>query len=177
MHLAKKISMTQACKQFSDALAGALNQVNIVTQCVKACRAHFGGDVPPKEDCVDFADKVAELRGWSEASVKARKSEVRKVVRNYTRMESACKAVAAKGDSFTWHNAIKVARILNKNPKLSDAGVVKAFFDSAPSNHATPKQKAMKALKGFMGISTTAKDVVALQSAVQKVLDDEGIEL
>jgi hypothetical protein len=168
--VAKKISMTQACKQFSDALAGALNQVNIVTQCVKACRAHFGGDVPPKEDCVDFADKVAELRGWSEASVKARKSEVRKVVRNYTRMESACKAVAAKGDSFT-------ARILNKNPKLSDAGVVKAFFDSAPSNHATPKQKAMKALKGFMGISTTAKDVVALQSAVQKVLDDEGIEL
>lgn len=174
--MAKKISMTASAKQFSDALKG-LSQMNIVTQCVKACRAHFLGDTPPKEDVADFANKVAEYRGWSEKSANARKSEVRKVVRNYTRMESACKAVASKADTFTWHNAIKVARILNKNPKLSDAAVVKAFFESAPANHRTPKQKAMKALETFMGISTTAQDVVALQTAVQKVLDNKGIEL
>lgn len=174
--MAKKTSMTQAAKDFAGALAG-LSQLSIVTQCVKACASHFGNETPPKEDVADFANKVAELRGWSEKSANARKSEVRKVVRNHVRLESACKAVAAKGDTFTWHNAIKVARILNKNPKLSDAGVVKAFFESAPANHATPKQKAMKSLKSFMEISTTAKDVVELQTAVYNKLKTLGIEL
>jgi len=170
--------MTAAAKVVSDAIGNATNQVSIVTQCVNACRSHFGGDVPLKEDCADFANKVAEYRGWSEASAKARKSEVRKVVRNYGRLDSACKAVAKASESFTWHNAVKVARLLNKMPKASDTAIVRAYFESPPSNAQTPTEKSMRLIKNFINVKgRKSADVIALRTAVEKVCADRGIEI
>lgn len=176
--MAKKTSMVQAARDYAKAISGISNATtNLVTQCVTACKNHWRGEIPAKADINEFAEKVAEIRGWSESSAKPRKSEVRKFVRNYTRMESACKAVAAKTERFSWHDARKVATILNGKPKITDAGVVKAFFASNPVSHATPKQKAMRSLKTFMDSTSGAADIKGLQQVIQTYLTDNDITL
>ena len=175
--MAKKISMTEAVRRFAEGMASAINQSSIVTQCVSACAAHFQGDTPDAKSIKEFADGVAEIRGWSESSARARKSEVRNIVRNYVRLPAAIKAVtdSPKCEGFTWHNAIKVARLCKDHK--SDAALVKAYFETKPSKHVTPLQKIKKSLTTVLETTTTSKDWLAVQDEISKLLAKRNLSL
>lgn len=174
--MANKISMTAAAKGVADAMGSLDNQTSIVTQCVTFCRKHFGNEVPPKADVNDFANKVAEYRGWSESSAKVRKSEVRNLVRAHTRLDSVCKRLVKELDSFTWHNAIKAARLIHKNPSASDAAICKMYFEEKKANHKTQSQKVIDAAKTIANMTgRLGADAKAIQTAVEKALASAGI--
>lgn len=175
--MAKKISMTQAVREFADAMTGAHDQSNIVTQCVNACSKHFQGDAPDAKSVKEFADGVAEIREWSESSAKARKSEVRNIVREYVRLPSAVKAIRddKRCDSFTWHNAVKVARLCKSHK--TDSAVVKAYFETKPSKSATPVTKINKALEVALSTTTTSPKYKGFQTALSKLLAKHEIQI
>lgn len=175
--MAKKLSMTNAVRKFADAMGSALNQTSIVTQCVNACRAHFQGETPSAKDIKEFADGVAELRDWSESSERARKSEVRNIVRHYARLPAAITAVTEdkRCEGFTWHNAIKVARLCKDNK--SDTALVRAYFEAKPSKRVTPTQKINNALKVVTETTTTSAKYKGFQQALDKLLAKHGIEV
>lgn len=165
--MAKKMSMTDAVRKFADAMGSALDQRSIVTQCVNACASHFQGETPDSKSVKEFADGVAELRDWTPASERARKSEVRNIVRNYDRLPGLCDKIAAKADTFTWHNAIKVARLCKGR---TDTQVVTAYFESKPSKRVTPTKKIDKALETVLETVTTSAKYKKFQTELEKLL-------
>lgn len=89
-------------------------QGNIITQCVTSVKAVYRGAEVPAMDERYIADAVARTRGWSPASAAARKSEVRKIVRNYLTIPEAVQLYAKKHAGLTWHQAMGLLTQLNK---------------------------------------------------------------
>lgn len=175
--MAKKISMIDAVRKFAEGMRSAIDQSSIVTQCVSACAAHFQGDTPDAKAIKEFADGVAEIRGWSESSARARKSEVRNIVRNYQRLPAAVDAVRndSRNEGFTWHNAVKVARLCKTHS--TDKALVAAYYDTPPPKRVTPTAKIDKALDVIAETTTTSKKYKAFQADVLKLAAKHGIEV
>jgi len=175
--MAKKISMTQVIRTFSDVLGGVFNQASLVTQVCNACDSHFQGDDATKAEVKEIADGVAIERGWSEASARARKSEVRNVVRQYRDLPSRVTAITRdkRCEGFTWHNAVKVARLMKSHGTIK--AVTTAYFTEAKSKSATPVQKIEKALLVARDTVTTSAKYKGFQQGLDKLLAKHGIAL
>ena len=90
------------------------DQSSIVTQVCNSATAVFKGEAIQKHDMEAIIAKLAKLRNWSDASRKVRSSEVRAVLKNYDRLPEAIAAYKSKADTnhFSWHMAVKLARVL-----------------------------------------------------------------
>ena len=91
------------------------------------CIAYFKGEAPTKAQVNEIAQGVKEQKNWSKKAERSRLTEVRAVVRSHARLGKVCTIIAAKRDSFTWHDAVKVGRMINNNPKKADSGIVSMF--------------------------------------------------
>lgn len=147
---------------------------NVITQCVTSAQSVYKGADIPKRDLSVIADTVARLRNWTPASAGPRKSEVRKILRVYTRLPEAIKAYTAKHDSFTWHTAVKLARCLNREPALRCA---LALMDaSSKAAKVTPMKALSQQVSRIMNIDTTTAKVVKFQDSLERLCEAQGID-
>jgi hypothetical protein len=165
----------------SDAIGGVYDQTSIVTQVCNACSSYFNGADASKAQVNEIAQGVAEQRNWSEKSAKPRKSEVRAIVRAYRRLPNVCQTIAAEAESFTWHNAVKVARLINSNPKLGDDAIVKKYASEAASKKAAKSKSDLDTMLAWFeklgDMAPRAQAAKDLHTKLMKAFSDAGYEL
>ncbi len=147
---------------------------NIVTQVCKTCATVFKGRPATKAELAHVAESVARLQGWSDKSAGPRKSEVRKIVRNYGAMPEAVELVRAKTEVFSWHDAMRLATQLN-NAEFNTRQAVSAFFTHKPAKQSAIKQLEA-ALKRAMSIDSQSAKIVGAQDAILAMCDKLGID-
>lgn len=148
------------------------NQGNMVTQVVASVKAVYKGEPVPKVDLSFIADRVAIARAWSEASAKARKSEVRRIVEAYDTLPEAIQLYKKKADTFTWHQAVKLARLLNSNtPKQAVAAMVSVVAGNRPK----PMAVFNAAITRIVNLQTTSKNVIAFRRDLTKLLSKHNL--
>ncbi len=153
--------------------AQAESGVNLTNLC-KIAQTVFKGKAANSIDIKAIADKVAQLRGWTQASAGPRKSEVRKIVRHYRRIPEAVTAYRKKGATFSWHDAMRLLTCLNKEPALRPA---LALMAAGNSNRAkqTPLKVIGSAISRVMNIDTKATKLVAFQDALESLCEQHEI--
>ncbi len=154
----------------SNAIAGAFGQHaksgNIVTQVCKICVTVFKGKHASKAELSHVADSVARIQGWSEKSSGPRKSEVRKIVRNYLAMPDAMALVAKKSDTFSWLDAMRLLTQLN-NDSHNTKQAVAAYLGGTKAKRKVGAIKQLElALGRVMAIDSQASKVVSAQDAI-----------
>jgi len=165
---ASKVAATIA-KVFDD----VSKQGNIVTQCVSSVRSVYRGVEVPRIDEQFIADNVARIRGWSDKSAGPRKSEVRKIVRNYLKVDEAIAAYRKKSDTFTWHECMRLLTQLNKDQSIKQA-VTACLVTSAPAKIAAPKQLA-SLLARISNLETRSTKIIAFRQDLSKLIDKHNI--
>ena len=149
----------------ADAFGKQAKSGNIVTQVCKTCATVFNGRAATDAELKHIAESVTRIQGWSEKSAGPRKSEVRKIVRNYRTLPEAVALLAKKSDTFSWHDAMRLLTQLN-----NDNNNVKQAVAAMVSNNATRKPSAIRqleaALKRAMSIESEASKVVAAQEGI-----------
>ena len=147
---------------------------NVITQSVTSAQQVYKGAKIPKADLSAIADTVARLRGWTPASAGPRKSEVRKILRVYTRLPEAIQAYAKKHDSFTWHTAVKLARCLNREPALKQA--LALMDQKSEAKEITPLKAVGNAVSKIMNLDTRAAKIMGFQDALESLCETHGID-
>lgn len=174
-------TMQDIIKGFGDAMGAAINQRSLVTQVCEITKDVFGTQIPDVKQQKEIAEGVAEEKGWQGRSADSRKSEVRAVLRSHDVLDEMCGAIIddkRNDGSFTWHNAIKAARIVNRLRKAgtySKKAVVAAYYESKPA--PAPQDQALSKLRAFVNVSTRAKHFKAMQDMVSKYAAENGIDL
>lgn len=165
---------TRVANTIAKVFGAVAKQGNVITQCVTSLVGVYGGKPVPKQDINAIATAVARLRGWSDASLEPRKSEVRKIIRQYPRIAEAVKKYTATHDTFTWHTAMRLLTCLQREPALNQA---LALMDA--SNTAKGKTTAAKAcgmaVSRIMNIDTSAAKIVAFQNDLESLADKHSI--
>lgn len=174
----KKMTLANAAKKFGAAMDAATQHLPAIKSCVAACNGFFLGDAPSKKQAIDFATQVAKGKKWSENTAKTRRSEISAMVQAYRSLLPCCEKIAAAEDTFSFHDAVRVSRLIVQNPKATTAQIVAAFaMKNRMTKKKTAKQKALQYLRSFLAVATTAKDISALQDVLQRELDKRSIEL
>lgn len=148
-------------------------QGNILTQCVTSVRSVYRGAEVPVVDERFIADNVARIRNWSKASEGPRKSEVRKIVRNYALIPEAMQLYQKKHDTFTWHTAMKLVTKLNggNTPRQAVAAMV-ATSDSAPPNAL---KVFASCITRIVNLETRSQKIIAFRKDLSKLLDKHNL--
>lgn len=171
--LAKAIAKVSSA--ISDVYGSLAKSGNVVTQVCKTCNTVFGGKPATKAELKHVAESVARLQGWSDKSSGPRKSEVRKIVRNYIALPEAVTMVKAKSDTFSWHDAMRLATQLN-NDAYNVRQAVNAFHSRKPKDKPTALKQLERALGRVMAIDSGAAKVIAAQDAVLELCNTLGID-
>lgn len=150
------------------------NSGNVVTQCVTAAMRVYRGNAIPKLDLAYIADNVARIRAWTATSLKQRKSEVRIVLRAYDRLPEAITKYTAKSESFTWHDAIKLARCLGREPAVNVA-VALALSKNA-AKIVTPVMRVGAAISRIMNTETRIAKILAFQLGLESLAEKHAID-
>jgi len=147
---------------------------NVITQCVSSLRSVYRGSDVPVQDIAFIADNVARIRGWSDKSAGPRKSEVRKIVRNYTSLDEAVKLYKKKSATFTWHECMKLLTQMNKEQTTRQA-VAACLVTAAPTKVAAPKQLA-SLLTRISNIETRSAKIIAFRIDLNKLAAKHGLD-
>jgi len=174
--MADKVSKgaTRVANAISTVLGKVAKQGNVITQCVTSLQNTYGGKPVPKADVNAIANTVARLRGWSAASMAPRKSEVRKIVRQYPRINEAVKKYTDTHDNFTWHTAMRLITCLHREPALNQA--LKLMDASNAAKTVKPIKAVGQAVSRIMNIDTTGKQIVGFQNALEALCEKHSID-
>ena len=169
----EKVEVNKGATKVASAVAKVFGDVakqgNIITQCVIAVKAVYKGAEVPKADQSFIANNVARQRGWSERSAASRKSEVRKILRNYMTIPEAMQLYSKKADTFTWHEAMRLCVSLNggNTPKQAVAALLSA-------NTATKTVNAVKRfatlITGIQNLETRSTKIIAFRKDLTALL-------
>ena len=173
------VKVAKGASKVASAISKVLDTVskqgNIITQCVTSVRQVYKGKAVPEADERFIANSVARLRKWSAKSAGPRKSEVRKMVRHYTRLPEAMQKVGAADGNFTWHDAMRLLTCLNAEPALTKA--VARFNTKPTAASVTPLKGVGSACKRLINLDSVAGSKARLfQDAVQTLADTHGID-
>lgn len=146
---------------------------NIVTQCVSSLRSVYRGAEVPTHEVKFIADNVARIRGWSDSSAGPRKSEVRKIVRNYLKLDEAIAMYRKKSESFTWHECMKLLTQLNKDQSLRQA-VTACLVSAEPATVPAPKRLS-NLLTSISNIETRSAKIIAFRKDLSKLITKHGV--
>lgn len=146
----------------------------IVTVC-KICAIVFDGKPANSISIIKVADDVCRLQGWSKASEGPRKSECRKIVRNYATFEDAAVAYRKTHTNFSWGTAMRLLTCLNKEPVQKHALKLMDKKESAVAE-VKPIKIATAAVKKIMAIKSRAAKIVALQEGIEELCTELEIE-
>lgn len=149
-------------------------QGNILTQCVSSVSSVYRGKPVPAQDIAFIANNVARIRGWSSASAGPRKSEVRKIVRNYTRLPEAMQKIGAANGNFTWHDAMRLLTCLNAEPALGKA--LARFSTKTTAKIVTPLKALGTAVSKIMNLDTRASKITKFQTDLEHLCVTHGID-
>lgn len=130
-------------KALRETMGKALNQSNLVTQLCESIALEYGKQPVPAPAIKEITEALAKEEGWKGRTCDSRKSEVRAVLRSHHVLAGLCTAVTRdkRCETFSWHNAIKVARIWvrqNKKGTPSQASVIREFFKKAATSASDP---------------------------------------
>ncbi len=171
--LAKAIAKVSSA--ISDVYGSLAKSGNVVTQVCKTCNTVFGGKPATKAELKHVAESVARLQGWSAKSSGPRKSEVRKIVRNYITLPEAVELVKLKSDTFSWHDAMRLATQLN-NDAHTTRQAVNAYLNRKPKKAPSFTKQLESAFGRIMAIDSGAAKVIAAQDGVLELCNTLGID-
>lgn len=157
----------------SSALDGVSATGSLMTDIANTAHKHYKGEDIPKEDIDSIVDQVASAQKWNAAARVARKSEVRVILRACAALPKYLKALSEKMDSFTWHDAMKLARQVNKGATIPAAVAFVKNGKASSHTSVNPKDRAIGALSTlFDNVKGERRDTV--RKAI-KMLRDAGI--
>ncbi len=103
-----------------------------------------------------------------------RKSEVRKIVRQYPRIAEAVDRYADTHDSFTWHTAMRLITCLHREPALNKALALMDASNSA--KEITPIKACGSAVSRIMNLDVRGGSRIGeFQSALESLCDTHNI--
>ena len=143
-------------------------QGSIVTQCVTSVATVYKGELVPKADEQFIADNVARIQKWSGKSEGPRKSEVRKIVRNYLTLPEALKLFIKRNNGATWHDAMKLATQLNKG--FTPRQAVTALMTTAEAKKPNALDVFHSAITRITNIETRSTKVIAFRKDLTVLL-------
>jgi hypothetical protein len=158
---------------FCAALDSVENSGSIVTQVCKTAAGYMKGEAIPKPDADAIISGIAKARGWKGDAVKVRSSEVRTVLSVYASLPEAIESYRAKAGSCTWHNALRLARMLRKVGNVGKA--ITMARAKAEAGTANPVGRVAGALKAWFAASRGDKRD-AIRKAVA-ILSTAGLKL
>lgn len=169
---------TKIVGAFSDSIAGATDHTSFIhTVCVAV-----GEDYPeavPAAGQREIVEGLIEANPqWAQRTGEERGREARAIMDTHHVLENYCDAVKSDkraGNSFTWHNGVKVARIIRRLAKAakgnklpSNKAVCAAYYASNPGSK---KSKADKAVDAILALDPRSK----LYQGCIAVLEELGL--
>jgi hypothetical protein len=147
---------------------------DIVTQLCDSAQRFYRGEPIPSDDLSYIVEKAAQLRQWSEASARSRKSEARALLSHYTLLPELIRAWRAKVGGCTWHNITALAREVGKHSgKARVAAAVNALLkrgknatDPADIARADAKAKVAQSVKRILKMKHLESDFRSRLSAL-----------
>jgi hypothetical protein len=139
---------TRIARAVCEALDTRDNTGSIITTVCNTARAIMKGKPFPAADMDAIVQDIAHARGWKGDAVKTRSSEVRTILHTYAVLPEAIRHAQSKG-ACNWHFALKMARMLKKDPKLSVNSVYSKAEKSKGSKKVTPEGRIASALKAL----------------------------
>lgn len=171
-----KSGFSHIVSTFVNALTAAENTGSLVTSVCEAAAKHYKGEEIAKSDLDALVEEIAKSRGWKDAALKSRSSEVRAILKSYVELPEAVEAYKAKAKRCDWHTMLTLARRLVAGDSVKTAvatlmnkpegakKVVKPSGRVAAGlalwyKDATPdKQKAIVKAAALLGIKLTIKE-------------------
>jgi hypothetical protein len=149
---------------FCNALDTAENTGSLVTQVCNTAHKFLHGAEITKDDSDNIVADIARARGWKDAVLRTRSSEVRTVLSSYTQLSEAIEAYTARAHKCDWHTGIKLARRLKSGDSIKQA-VANAFAKSTQSAKSTPQGRTAGALKAWFKDARSDKRTAILKAA------------
>lgn len=140
-----------------------------------------------EDDVPTIVNTIADARGWPMVKVDgklkasrtrvSRCSEVRAVIYAYFELPRASKLWREKSTSYTWHDAVAIARALPKvNHNVSRAvnAILSNKADNAKSK-TKPRTQVQNFLTKFQRMQTRDKDLIAFRKAVVRAAKQNNL--
>jgi len=187
--MAKKLkgdALMQACAdKFAAAVSSAADSSGFIIDACKASVEWFGQAEVTTKQLSTFADAVCDAVGISDDvdKRKAPRSRYRKIARHRVALPGMVAAVRADkrfGGSFTLHEGLKVATIMNGDPKISAAKLCNSYYNkkaAASSKSLTQElQSIANKLVGLKGVRKGTPNGKCI-AAMLKALDTADYEV
>ena len=168
---------------FTDSMRGALDHTSFIHTVCVAVGEDYPEAVPAaaQRELVDALVQANEH--WAERTGQERGREARAIMDTHHVLENYCDAVKSDkraGNSFTWHNGVKVARIIRRLAKAakgnklpSNKAVCAAYYASNPANTKSKQDKAIDAILALNPASNLYKELVQVLENMGLVVDSE----
>lgn len=149
---------------FCNALDTAENTGSLVTQVCETAHKYLRGAEIEKDDSDSIVTDIAKARGWKDAALRSRASEVRVVLRAYNQLGEAIETYSKRANKCDWHTSMKLARRLNAGDSIKQA-VLAAFTKASQSPKSTPQGRTAGALKAWYNAARGDKKAAILRAA------------
>ena len=116
------------------------------------------GEEIPEDDRKAIVSDIARAKGWTGKSAKSRKSECNVILKAYAKLGEAIKAFSKKAKRMQWHDAMKLARQLNKGATIQKA--VSFAMKKNPGNTVSPEGRIAAGLKALVEAKPRKRDAV-----------------
>lgn len=133
------------------------------TVCEVGAR-YLKGERMQDEDTTVISADVARAKGWKGASLAARVSEVKIMLRSLHVLPDAIDAFRERAKACTWHDGMKLARKLAKGESVKKA-VSMALTSNKSGERGTPEGHCAGALKRWYKVATPKKREAILNAA------------
>jgi len=169
---------TKIVTAFTNSMRGALDHTSFIHTVCVAVGEDYSEAVPAAAQR-ELIDALVEANPqWAQRTGEERGREARAIMDTHHVLENFCDAVKADkrhGNSFTWHNGVKVARIIRRLTKASkgnklpsNKAVCAAYYASNPGSTKTPQDKAIEAILALNPTSNLYKGLI-------QVLEEMGL--
>lgn len=137
---------------------------------------HLKGAAMSDDDIKHVSQGIANAKGWKGASLAARISETRVILRALHVLPDALKEMKDRADGCTWHDGMKLARKLNAGKSIAQAVTFAIKGGGKKGPKGTPEGRAVGALSALFDELKGAKRK-ALVAAVRELLDARVFKL
>lgn len=153
--------LNKGAQDFADAMGNAQDSSGYIADACKAAVSVFGVVEVTAKQLSEFASRVCDKRGISEDKDKRKSpmSRIRKVARHRNALPGMIDAVRADkrfDGGLTWHEGLKIATIMNGDPKISAAKLCNSYFNKKSSAKAKTLNGELQAiankLSGLKGV-------------------------
>lgn len=143
---------------FVSALNTAENTGGLVTQVCNVAIKHTKGAAMGDADIKAVSADIASSKGWRGDAAKVRTSEVRTVLKAAHLLPDAITAYHSRNKTCTWHESMKLARLVNKGKSITQA--VKLAMETNTGPKGTPEGRTAGALKAWFKAAPRKREAI-----------------